>query len=229
MLAFDRHLTENTRLRMEGYHQWIFGAPVERTASSYSNLTEGVDFNAPVKGNLVNEGTGRNYGLELTLERSFSRGYYFLLTGSLFNSKYQGSDRVERNTPFNTGYATNALFGREFKVGSKSNTFTVSLRGALTGGRYETPIDLEASGATGRAIYRNDRAFSQQQPNYFRADVKLGYKINRARLTHEIAFDLQNVTGNRNIFQQAYNPRTNKVGTSYQQGFLPVPFYRVTF
>jgi len=229
VLGYDRQLSDNVHLRVEGYHQWIFDAPVERVASYYSNLNEGADFGTSNKGNLVNEGTGRNYGLELTLERSFARGYYFLLTGSLFESTYKGSDGVKRNTPFNTGYATNALFGREFKVGRKDNSFTVSLRGAFTGGRYETPLNLEASGLQGRAMYNYDQAFSQRLPAYFRADVKLGYKINRARLTHELAVDLQNVSNNENIFQRAYNPRTNRVGTSYQQGFLPVPFYRLTF
>ena len=229
VLAYDRQLSENVRLRVEGYHQWLFDAPVERTPSFFSNLTEGVDFTPPTRTNLVNEGTGRNYGLELTLERSFSRGYYFLLTSSLFESNYKGSDGVKRNTPFNTGYAANALFGREFRVGRRDNTFTVSLKGAVTGGRYETPINLEASGTNGRAMYDYNSACTQQLPQYFRADVKLGYKINRARLTHEIAFDLQNVTGHENVFQRAYNPRTNRVGTSYQQGFLPVPFYRLTF
>ena len=119
--------------------------------------------------------------------------------------------------------------GREFKVGKKTNTFTISLKATTTGGRYETPLNLEASGLQGRAMYDYSRAFSEQLPAYFRADVKLGYKINRARLTHEIAVDLQNVSGAENIFQRGYNPRTNKIGTAYQQGFLPVPFYRLTF
>jgi hypothetical protein len=229
VLGYDRQLTDNLRLRVEGYQQWIFDAPVERTPSYYSALTEGADFNVSGKGNLVNQGTGRNYGLELTLERSFARGYYFLLTGSVFESKYQGSDGVTRNTPFNTGYAANALAGREFRIGRKDNTLTLSFKANTTGGRYETPLSLEASGTAGRAMYEYDRAFSQQLPAYFRADVKLGYKVNRARLTHEIAFDLQNITNRENIFQRAYNPRTNKIGTSYQQGFLPVPFYRLTF
>jgi len=229
VLAYDRQLSDNLRLRVEGYHQWLFDAPVERTPSHYSLLTEGVDF-APInKGNLVNEGTGRNYGIELTLERAFARGYYFLFTTSLFESKYKGSDGVERNTPFNTQYVANALIGKEFKLGRKDNTFTISLKAATTGGKYTTPIDYEASGAIRSAVYRYDQAFSQQQADYFRADVKLGYKVNRARLTHEIAIDLQNITNNRNIFQQAYNPRTNQIGTAYQQGFLPVPFYRLTF
>jgi hypothetical protein len=229
VLAYDRQLAENVRLRVETYYQALFEAPVERTPSSFSGLTEGTDFAPTNKGDLVNEGTGRNYGLELTLERSFAQGYYFLLTGSLFDSQYEGSDGVERNTPFNTRFAANALVGREFRVGRRDNTFTVSLRAATTGGRYATPIDFEASGQAGRAVLRTTEAFSQQQDAYFRADVKLGYKINRARLTHEIAVDLQNVSNRENVFQQAYNPRTNRIGTAYQQGFLPVPFYRLTF
>jgi hypothetical protein len=229
VLAYDRQLTDNLRLRAEGYYQWLFDAPVERTPSHFSLLTEGADFNPINKGNLVNGGAGRNYGVELTLERAFARGYYFLLTTSLFESKYKGSDGVERNTPFNTQYVANALVGKEFKLGRKDNTFSVSLKLATTGGKYTTPIDYEASGAAHAAVYRNEQAYTEQQPEYFRADVKLGYKVNRARLTHEIAIDLQNVSNNRNVFQQAYNPRTNKIGTAYQQGFLPVPFYRLTF
>ena len=229
VLGYDRQLSDNVRLRLEGYHQWIFDAPVDRASSYYSALTEGVGFVASNRGNLVNAGTGRNYGLELTLERAFAQGYYFLLTTSLFEANYRGSDRVTRNSPFNTHYAANALVGREFRLGQRGNVFTLSLKGAITGGRYVTPLNLEASRAAGQAVYQFDRAFSEQQPRYFRADVKLGYKINRARLTHELAFDLQNITNNQNIFQQAYNPRTNQIGTAYQQGFLPVPFYRLTF
>ncbi|TGE20203.1 TonB-dependent receptor [Hymenobacter elongatus] len=229
VLAYDRQLTDNLRLRTEGYYQALFDAPVERTPSYFYGLTEGADFAPTNKGNLVNEGTGRNYGVELTLERAFAQGYYFLLTTSIFDSKYEGSDGVERNTPFNTRYVANALVGREFRLGQRGNTFTVSLKAATTGGRYSTPINFEASSQNRAAVFRYDRAFSQQQDQYFRADVKLGYKINRARLTHEIAVDLQNVSNRENVFQQAYNPRTNQIGTAYQQGFLPVPFYRLTF
>lgn len=229
VLAYDRQLSDNLRLRAEGYYQALFDAPVERRASYFSALTEGADFVPVNRGNLVNEGTGRNYGLELTLEQAFARGYYFLLTTSLFESNYQGSDGVRRNTPFNTQYALNALAGKEFRLGRKDNTFTVSFKATTTGGKFTTPIDFEASSAGRSAVYRYDQAYSQQQPEYFRADVKLGYKVNRARLTHEIAVDLQNVTNNRNVFQQTYNPRSNQLGTAYQQGFLPVPFYRLTF
>jgi hypothetical protein len=229
VLAYDRQLSDQLHLRLEGYHQWIFDAPVERLPSSYSLLNSGTGFGPVNRGNLVNAGLGRNYGLELTLERSFHRGYYFLLTGSVFDSRYAGSDGVWRNTAYNTHYALNALAGREISVGHKSNTLTFSGKVTTTGGRYITPIDYEASAAARTPVYRTDRAFSEQQLPYFRADVKVSYKLNRAHLTHELALDLQNVSGHKNVFQQAYNPRTNTVGTAYQQGFLPVPFYRLTF
>jgi hypothetical protein len=229
VLAYDRQLSDNLHLRLEAYHQWVFDAPVERLPSSYSMLNSGTGFGPINRGNLVNAGTGRNYGLELTLERAFQRGYYFLLTGSLFDSRYAGSDGVWRNTAYNTHYAVNALAGREVPVGHKSNTLTFSGKVTTTGGRYITPINYEASATAHTPVYRTDRAFSEQQLPYFRADVKVSYKINRPHLTHELALDLQNVTGHKNVFQQAYNPRTNTIGSAYQQGFLPVPFYRLTF
>lgn len=229
VLGYDRMLTSTLRLKVEAYHQWLFNAPVDRSPSYFSMLTTGTDFGPTDRGNLVNDGTGRNYGLELTLEKFFSNNYYFLATASLFESKYKGSDGIERNTPFNNHYVLNLLAGREFRLGRRDNVVSVNWKLTNAGGRYVTPIDFAASAERGQQMNDYDRAFSSRQTPYFRTDLKIGYKINRRRLTHEIALDLQNLTNSQNVFQQAYNPRTNTVGTAYQQGFLPLPFYRLTF
>jgi len=229
VLGFERSLTENLRLKVETYYQSLFDVPVEKTPSFYSVLVEGADF-APIdRDQLVNEGTGRNYGIEMTLEKYFSNNYYFLITGSLFDSKYTGSDGIERNTPFNSRYVLNTLFGKEFLIGSRNNVLSINWKLTTTGGRFVRPINLTASAEARTTVFDNSRAFLEQQDGYFRTDLKIGYKMNRRRLTHEIAIDLQNFTNNQNIFQQAYNPRTNRIGTAYQQGFLPIPFYRLTF
>ena len=229
VVGYERSLTENVRLKVETYYQSLFNVPVERTPSYYSVLTEGADFAPTDKGNLVNEGTGRNYGVEMTLEKYFSNSYYFLVTGSLFESKYEGSDGIERNTPFNGKYVLNLLAGKEFKIGRRENILSINWKVTTAGGRFVRPIDLARSAENRTTVFDDSRAFSEQQTAYFRTDLKIGYKINRARLTHEIAVDLQNVTDSQNVFQQIYNPRTNRVGTAYQQGFLPIPFYRLTF
>ena len=164
----------------------------------------------------------------MTLEKYFSNNYYFLITGSLFDSKYKGSDGIERNTPFNNHYVVNVLAGKDIPLGNRG-VLSINWKLTSAGGKYIRPINLEASAEANTTIYDESRAFTQQQSGYFRTDLKIGYKLNRRRSTHELAIDLQNITNHQNIFQQAYNPRVNKIGTAYQQGFLPIPFYRLTF
>lgn len=227
--TYDWNISTTTRLKAEAYYQTLDHAPVEQKPSSYSALNTGGTFVPSYVDSLVSDGTGRNYGVELTLERFYNRGYYFLITTSLFDSQYKGSDGVERNTAFNTRYVFNALAGKEWKLGQGGRFVAVSLKFTTIGGKYLTPIDFELSQVYGRTIYRDNAAYSVRQDAYLRADVKLSYRKEYARSTLEISLDLQNVSNQKNIFTQSYNPRTNSVSTQYQQSFFPVPFVRYTF
>ncbi|MCB0644138.1 MAG: TonB-dependent receptor, partial [Phaeodactylibacter sp.] len=113
VLGYDWKFAESWRLKAETYYQWLDQVPVQPEPSSFSILNAGADFVFPQAGSLVNEGTGYNRGLELTIEKFFSKGYYTLITGSLFDSKYAGSDGIERNTAFNNQYVLNVLAGKE--------------------------------------------------------------------------------------------------------------------
>jgi hypothetical protein len=229
VLTYDWNITENVRLKAEGYYQSLSNVPVEQNPSSFSAINTGTSFEPTNADSLVNNGVGENYGIELTLERFFNKGYYYLITTSVFNSTYEGSDGVERNTAYNTQYVANVLVGKEFKLGTKQKFLSVSLKTTFIGGKYLTPIDFAASQQFGRTVYQDSEAFSQKQDNYFRTDLKLAYRKEYKRSTLEIALDLQNITNNQNIFAQNYNPRTNSVVTQYQQAFFPVPFVRYTF
>jgi hypothetical protein len=229
VLSYDCSLSEFVRIKTEIYYQSIFDAPVERIPSSFSALNTGADFGPSNQDSLINDGTGTNYGLELTLERFFSRNYYFLITASLFDSKYKGSDGVERNTAFNTNYVFNVLGGKEFAVGKKGNIIALNVKVTYTGGKYLTPIDYAASAIEKDAVFKESEAYSERQDPYFRTDIKVSYRKEYRRSTMEFALDLQNVTNNKNVFMQSYNPRTNSISTEYQQGFFPVPTFRYTF
>ncbi|MEM9144167.1 MAG: carboxypeptidase regulatory-like domain-containing protein, partial [Bacteroidota bacterium] len=215
VLGYDVKLASSWRGKVEVYYQDISNAAVEAFPSSYSSLTEGADFVFDNdRTSLVNAGTGFNQGIEFTLEKFFSQGYYGLLTGSFFESKYEGSDGVERNTPFNNGYVINFLTGREFKVGaSGQNVLFVDTRLATSGGQYFTPIDLEASQQAGFEIQREELAFSERFDNYFRWDVKFGIRLNSKtkKRSHQLYVDLQNVTNRENVFVRRYNRLTNRV------------------
>lgn len=229
VLTYDWNITENLRLKAETYYQALNNVPVESRPTPYSELNTGSNFNNSFADSLVNKGTGTNYGAELTLERFFKNGYYFLITTSVFDSKYKGSDNVARNTAFNSGYVFNALAGKEFKLGHKGSVLALNLKVTSVGGRYLTPIDLARSQAAGQAVYITDKAFSEQQPGYFRTDLKIAYRKEYRKSTLEVALDLQNLTNNQNIFTKYYDSRTGKIVTVYQQNFFPVPMIRYTF
>jgi hypothetical protein len=229
VLTYDWNVTEHLRIKAEGYYQSLRNIPVESKYSSYSAINAGMSFGAEEEDSLANNGKGHNYGVELTIERFFHRNYYFLFTTSLFDSKYEGSDGIERNTAFNTRYVLNALAGKEWRVGKNKNYFSLNLKVTAIGGKYLVPINFEKSQQMGRTIYRPELAYSEQQDPYFRTDLRLSYRKEYTRSTLEVSLDLQNLTNNKNIFDQSYNPRTNAIVTQYQQSFFPVPFIRYTF
>lgn len=233
VLGYDVNLGQNWRAKFETYYQSISNAAVESLASSYSSLTEGADFifdNDRVS--LTNDGTGFNVGLEVTLEKFFSDGFYGLLTTSIFDSKYKGSDGIERNTPFNNGYVLNLLAGKEFSIGkAKRNVLFFDTKVNFSGGRYVTPINLEASKQTGFEVQDEEHAFSIQQDDYFRLDFKFGIKINSPskKQSHQFYVDLQNVTNNQNIFTRRYNRLTDNIDEVNQIGFFPDVGYKFQF
>jgi hypothetical protein len=228
VIAYDNSFAQNFRIKTEIYYQYIFNAPVKNFPSYFSALNLGADFNSPNVNNLVSKGTGQNYGVEITLEKFYSKGYYLLFTSSLFESKYKGSDNVIRNTAFNGNYVFNLLGGKEFKINQK-HVLSLDVRGTYAGGKRYTPIDLEASKAEKDEVRDGTRAFELQYADYFRLDVKPGYRFNTKRVTHEFTIDIQNVTRNANVFQQSYDIKNQTIKTDYQLRFFVIPQYRVLF
>lgn len=229
VLGYDWLVMENLNFKAEAYYQYLFNIPVEERASSYSAINSGDSFAPDFTDSLTNEGTGYNYGIEFTLEKYFSQNYYFLVTTSLFNSKYAGSDAVERNTAFNQHYVVNLLAGKEFLLGSKNNALGIDIKYTMAGGKYLTPVDFEASEESGTAVYDEDAAYSERQDGYLRLDAKLYFRKNYNHMAMEFSLDLQNLTNHQNVFSQTYDPYTNTIVTEYQQGFFPVPTFKLTF
>lgn len=231
VLGYNIQPFSDWRIKTELYYQSIYDAPITTFSSSYSMLNTGSSFRTDLQDNLINKGTGKNYGVELTIEKSFSKGYYGLFTSSIYSSKYKGSDGVERNTAFNGKYVFNILTGKEWKVGSsKRNKFSTDIKFTNAGGRAFTPIDLARSNATGREQLSSN-AYSDYYDNYYRIDIKAGYTINssKRKVSQTLSLDLQNVTNHKNIFSQGYDDKTQGIKTTYQLGFFPNLVYKFQF
>jgi hypothetical protein len=235
VLGFERRLGKNMRAKVEFYYQNLFDLPVENLDTSYfATIVEGLDFRYV---DLVNAGKGRNYGVEITLEKFFSRNYYFLLNGSIYRSKYTPLDGIERNTPFAGDYLVNALAGKEFPgLGKRKNqTFALNTRMFFGGGRKIIPLLRDAGGNLAVDVAKNQvwdysRAFETSLDDPYQIQVSMSYKWNKRRATHELFLNLDNVTNNKGRIMEFYDEtEPGKVGHMTQFGFFPNLMYRVYF
>ncbi len=227
VLGYNLAVSSNTRMKIESYYQQVYNTPVSPN-SYFSMANFGADFSFPRVDSLVNNGKGRNYGLEFTLERNFNKGYYYLLSGSLYDSKYTGGDGVERNTAFNGNYAVNALSGFEFNLGKRS-VLQLDAKVTYAGGKRYIGIDEQKSIAAGRVVYNPDDIYVHKFHDYFRADLKVSYRLNSKKFTQEWAFNAQNIFNTQNVFQQLYDNVSKTVRTEYQLGLFPVGSYKILF
>ncbi|HOZ30539.1 MAG TPA: carboxypeptidase-like regulatory domain-containing protein, partial [Bacteroidales bacterium] len=120
VLAYDWVPFNDLRVKIEAYYQYLFDVPVRQDTSYYSALNAGAGFYQERVNDLTNKGLGKNYGVELTIEKFFSNNFYFLVTGSIFDSKYKTLEDIWRNTTFNNNYVLNVLGGYEFEIGNKT-------------------------------------------------------------------------------------------------------------
>ena len=186
MLTFGYKLSDNLLLKVEPYAQFLYDVPVIAD-SSYSVLNRREFY---VEEALVNKGKGRNIGVDITLEQYLNRGFYYLVTASVFDSKYKGGDGVWHNTRFNRRFILNTLIGKEWMVGSKrQNILSANAKFTLQGGERYSPLDHAASLAhpDKEALYDETRAYSEQYPVMFIANFTVSYKINRKKVAHEFA------------------------------------------
>lgn len=228
VISYDRSLGENTRLKIEGYYQKLFEVPVDSNRKNFfSMLNSSSGLTSTV---LSNDGLGENRGLELTLERYFNKGYYFLLTGSLFESKFKARDNQWRNTVFNNTYAGNALAGKEFSLGRQKQHFLViNSRLMWRGGNRYIPINLAESIKKNTPITDATQAYVPRLPDYWRIDLGIAYKINKMGATWTLSADLQNVTNRKNEIQQRYNSSTKQLYYNYALPIVPILNFKVDF
>lgn len=229
--GYEKSFRKSLQVKSEVYYQYLYNIPVDQYPSAFSLLNQGSGFQRFFPDELVNEGTGTNYGIELTIQKYFDRSFYFLVTGSLFESKYVGSDGVERNTDFNGNYAVNFLAGKEFRINDK-NMISAGVKVTAAGGRRYGYVDVDETLANNELVFKDSLFNTRQFRDYFRLDFKITYKLNTKKLTHEIGLDLVNVLNRKNILGLAYapdlaDPTAEPIAERYQLGFLPIFYYRV--
>jgi hypothetical protein len=228
VLTHNLDINTHTRLKTEMYYQHLTDIPVGTDENRNYAMINQQFFFPDFK--LVNEGQGRNIGIELTLERFMHNNWYYLMTGSLFDSKYKTPSLDWTNTRFNSGFTSVVTVGKEWIVGkSGRNILGFNLKNAWVGGQYDTPIDRASSQTQQKEVRDESNPFSVKLKDFYKLDVGIKYKRNKNKYTSTLSLDLMNATNNKNIGGLTYDIANDKLEEWTMMPFVPVLSYKVEF
>ncbi len=233
VVGYEKNLSRTLRFKTEIYYQHLYDVPVSTDPEvnfSLLNVSDIAAIGTSSYRQLVNKGTGKNYGIELTLEKSLSKGYYFMATTSLFDSKFKALNGKEYNTTFNTRYVGNLLLGKEWAVGkNKNNLFGLNTKLIYAGGRKYSPVLEEESLRLDEEIIDQDRINTLTAAPYVRVDFSSSYRINRRKVSHLFILDIQNLLNRENTVGMHYNFSKRIIEPQKWTGIIPTINYRIEF
>jgi hypothetical protein len=222
----------NWHFKAETYYQHLYNIPVKNDPDETYTILQagGAGENFIMReGNLVNKGTGKNYGVEFTIEKFMSKNYYLLFNSTFYRSTYtNGFNKKEWSTVFDGKYLFNLASGYELPL-KKGWTLFADIKGSLAGGTRYTPVLEEESKKQNKVVFDVTRINDLQLRNYFRTDLRIGYRKNRKNFTDELALDLQNLSNQKNIYGMSYDLEKGTYSEILLQGFMPMVTYRVNF
>ena len=230
VLSYNTRLTENTRLTIEPYYQYLKHIPV--APDSYISTLNSQD-NLLFNEILISNGTGRNTGVDVTLERYLKNGFYYLLTASIFDAKYTANDGIERNTRLNKNYIFNAIYGKEWQLGrNNNNTFSANFKlNYLDGNRVEA-ID-EASSLDQQLVEYGETdgklSFEQKHKATPIVSFTLSYRKNKPNYSSVWSLQVLNAINTKEFDGDIYKFQTQTIEPDYVGIMVPNLSYKIEF
>ena len=224
VVSYEKSI-RNVNVKAEAYYQYIPNLPV---ANNPNKLWSPIFGGANPNDTLANIGKGRNYGIELTIQKYFTNSYYFMLSSSWFQSEYQAADGVWRSTKYNINFINNLVGGKEFKWGD-NKMVGLNAKVVWTGGKRLIPLDLDESIAQGEGVYKTDQLWSVKGDDYFRIDIGVKLHFFKSKAEHIISLDIQNVTNNFNQWVEVYDAENESIVKYPMAGLIPILNYQIKF
>ena len=227
VVGWDKQLTSHSRIKVEPYVQLLYRVPVIADSTfSMSNFVQDWYFD----GDLVSDGEGLNYGIDLTLERFLNKNYYYLLTGSVFKSRYKDGLNQWHDSHYDRGFNFDFLVGKEWKINGNKNKFIgFNTRMNLMGGLKNSPIDAEASLAAQEELYDETRPFIDQDPMTYMVDMTVTLRKNRAKYSSVWAFQIKNMLGSQSNYGYIYNYATDTMDEDVSTIMIPNISWKIEF
>jgi hypothetical protein len=227
ILGYDNIFKSGYHLRIETYYQNLWNVPVGiGNRDTYWSLND-IEFYASE--DLVSEGTGQNYGIDISMEKSFRSSFFFIASTSLFESKFQPLNGETYNTLYNSNFTATLTGGKEWAI-KETNFLQLGAKILYNAGNPSTPltddtllIDLPPEDFS--------RPYADRAAFYFRTDFRISYRKNNPKNSWWLALDIQNATNriNERAFQWDYNIDDNRWERRPQAGLIPILSFRMDF
>lgn len=227
ILAFQQVIGLGFRINLESYYQYTFDNPTSTVVNSgywFFNERDNYGIRA-----MISEGQGQNYGVDLSIEKAFSRSFFILATGSLFWSQYKSlGDTKWRRTRIDKRWGASVMGGYEFTF-KKGGALQIGLKSFISGGLRYTPANFAASQAAGVLVEDINNYWGASAGTYFRLDGRIAYRKNHKKLSYTLSIDVQNITNTKNARYFIYDRRESTLVPRFQSGLLPVISFQIDF
>lgn len=225
VLSYNYNISKNMRFKSELYFQRLFKVPVvDNSSLALINLKNNWTFNE----NLVNKGSGKNYGIDITIEKFLEKGFYFISTSSAYRSLYKGGDGVLRSARYDGLYAISLLAGKEFSINKKS-LLGINMKCSVKGPELCDVVNEDLSHLYKEVIYDYSKPLIRRPGGIESAsDITISLRINGNKKSHLLSLQAKNFLG-KEYRGKIYNIIKNSIEDDYFTSIVPFFSYKFEF
>ncbi|GEM_PF-6965229 len=195
---------------------------VEEPTMMYNSL--GLEGGFFYGGKAVNAGVGYARGIDVSIEKKLSSGYYGILSYSFAKTRFKALAGGWAPGAFDHTHAVTLTGGLQL-----SRSWMLSARWQFATGRPYTPFDVKASTTARRGVFRRGKFMTSRYPEYHRLDVRIDLRLN-FRGWDIVAFaELRNLYNRKNVFAYVWDGRENEIREIDHLPFFPVFGFNVEF
>lgn len=182
----------NSRVSVEGFFKRYYNVPF-MLDNNISLANQGGGFGVVGNGPAISNSEGRSYGAEFLYEQKLFKGFYGIVSYTLFWSQFKDVNDKFVSSSWDTRHIISMTGGKKFK-----RNWEIGLRYRIQGGTPFTPYDLAASSSFARfnpsapGILDFNRINSERTGWFHSADIRVTKKWYFKKFSFELYLDVQN-------------------------------------
>ena len=225
-MSYSHLFGDSHKLTSELYYQKLTKIPVAADpAHHYWMLNDLVGYS---KYALSSDGGGRNYGLDITLEKFFDAGFFYMFCGSIYRSEYtiNGSDYFRSR--YDGSFNTSIMIGKEHEY-KNGNSLQFGIRNLWFGGQRYSLNDETITDEIREYFEDRNSPLTEQNKNYWRSDIRIAYRKNLPSYSWILSLDVQNIMNIENTRGRIWNFNEQVTEDKLQAGIVPVINFQIDF